>query len=113
MKLKKNTSPLVLLMITADSGKGDTIAKILRSQRVKEFVSFVGEGTTGSGVADIFGFGVDNRDIVWGLIDEKKVPRIFYLLKTKLDFDKPDKGIAMTLPLNGISSDSLELFGLI
>ncbi len=113
MKKTKNTSPLVLFMITAGSGKGDTVAKLLRSQRVKEFVSFMGEGTTGSGLADVFGFGVDNRDVVWGLIDEKKVSRIFYLLKTKLEFDKPDKGIAMTLPLSGISSDSLELFGLL
>ena len=109
--MSKKKSPIILLMVTAEGGKRDELIKIFKSQKVKQYMSFMGEGTSASTILDIFGFGVSNVDFVWGLVNEEKRPRIFYLIKKNLGFDKADKGVAWTVPISAMSSDTLELLG--
>lgn len=109
--MNKKKAPAILLMVTIESGKRDEVVKILKSQHVRQYMSFMGEGTTASTLLDIFGFGVNNIDFVWGLVSEDKIPRLFYLFKKNLNFDQVDKGVAWTVPISAMSSTTLEMLG--
>jgi hypothetical protein len=92
-----------VLFTIMDSGKGDEVVKSLRECGVTYNLVSMGYGASGHDIADFFGFNDSEKDIVLSVVTKDRVRDILNMLLYKFDMDKPDKGIAFTIPISGVS----------
>jgi hypothetical protein len=92
----------ILFTITA-GGKGDAVAKSLRECGVTYNLMSVGYGTAAHRLTDFLGFNDFEKDIVISVVTKDRVREVLNMLLYKFDMDKPDNGIAFTIPISGVS----------
>lgn len=76
-------------------------------------VQFVcrGEGTASNELMDFLGLGRTEKAILLCVIPKNQTPELFGIFYEGLKLKKPGKGIAFTLPVTGVSSFVIKLFG--
>ena len=62
-----------------------------------------------SEIMEFFGFGMSEREVLFGLIDANEAERTLDMLGAKFDFETPANGIALTLPLTSATNVMLEM----
>jgi hypothetical protein len=92
-----------ILFTIMDSGKGDEVVKSLRECGVTYNLISMGYGASGHDLADFLGFSDSEKDIVISVVTKDRVRDILNMLIYKFDMDKPDRGIAFTIPISGVS----------
>ena len=109
MKQNKTKSPISILLAIVDKGKGEWVEDYLNSQKLKGGLLLFGKGTAESDIADIFGFGMSDKDIIACIVpvafQEKVIKDV-----TKLTGIEDDSfGLTMLLDINSASSSLLDL----
>jgi hypothetical protein len=100
----QDTFKRVEIMFTVvDSGKGDAVVNSLRECGVTYNLTAVGYGAAAHRLTDFLGFNDFGKDIVISVVTKDRVRDILNMLLYKFDIDKPDKGIAFTVPVSGVS----------
>ncbi len=112
MKKKSITAPFELMIAIVERGNAKRVYDILEQNDAVFSLVTLGEGTAKSATADIFGFGVVDREIVWSLIEPIKSDRIIGSINAALQLEEPGKGIVMTIPSSSASSIMLDFLGI-
>ena len=111
MKKKTISAPFEVLICIVERGLSNKVNEILEVHDAMFHITTLGEGTAKSEAADIFGFGIVEREIIWALVDPLMSTKILNTLNEVLDLEKPRKGIAMTIPANAASNLMLDVLG--
>jgi hypothetical protein len=93
-----------ILFTIMDSGKGGEVVESLRECGVTYNLMAVGYGASARNLTDFLGFSSDfEKDVVLSIVTEDRVHEVLSMLHYKFDIDKPDHGIAFTIPIAGVS----------
>lgn len=95
---------LSLILTIVDRKKGKKVKKVFKKQGCNFHLTFVGNGTAPTEVFEYLGIGVIEKDVVLSIVDCEMKDNLLEILKTKLHFDKPGRGVACSIPINGIDS---------
>ncbi len=112
MKKKHITAPFELLVAIVERGKSEKVSEILKVHDCIFTLTTLGQGTARSEAADIFGFGIVDRDVVWALVNPLMSQRILDTLNNVLELNQPQRGIAMCIPINSASNLMLDTLGI-
>ena len=110
MKKNKIDAPIEVMMTITNNGDSDKVIKYLQSQNVPYSIVMMGKGTNPSPIADIFTFGIDDRDILVTFIPTDKEKQIVQDLTKVLGLEDKNLGLIMILPINSASSNLLEKY---
>ncbi|MFA6860140.1 MAG: hypothetical protein WCR30_01975 [Clostridia bacterium] len=102
MNKKGNGSPLELLITIVERHRGHEVCEILNTNQDVTHINCIGYGTADSEIADLFGFGISERDVVLSLVQSENSVEILKKLNEKFDFNKKNNGISFTIPVNSI-----------
>lgn len=95
---------LSLIVTIVDRKIGKKVKKIFKKFGCNYHLTFVGKGTAPKEIFDYLGVGVIEKDVVLSVVDSELKNKLLEALKIKLHFDKPGKGVACSIPINGIDS---------
>ena len=112
MKKKSMSAPFELLVTIVERGKSEKVCEILTVHDCSFNLTTLGEGTAKSQAEDIFGFGIVEREIIWSLVNPLISDKILDTLNNVLELEKPQRGIAMTIPCNAASNLMLDILGI-
>ncbi len=110
MAKKKIKPPFEILVSIVDRGDGNKVSELLEENHLQNIVVLQGTGTAESEVAELFGFGVVERDIVVCIVDQERSKVMVELLYTDLNMGIEHSGCVFTI---SPSSATLELINLL
>ena len=115
MKENKNkvASPMGIMLTITNKGDSEEVIDYLRQNNIMHSIVMMAKGTNPSEIADIFTFGIDDRDILVTFIPTAEEERIVKELTDILGLDKNNLGLILILPINSASSNLLEKFDFI
>lgn len=99
----KDFVKLKLLVTIKDYGGDKEFTNLYIENHIPFHVTTHGHGTASSEILDYLGLGSNKKNVILSTISEYQVNRIFSLLRTKMHFDKPGRGVAFTIPITSIS----------
>ncbi|MCI8649331.1 MAG: hypothetical protein HFG20_04360 [Anaerotruncus sp.] len=100
-------SPVRWLITITDRGKGEQIAEIYKENGVHIHLLVLGVGTARKDLMEYLGLEPE-KDVILSMVPKTQVHQIFAALQERMQFDKPGKGVAFTVPLSGISAAVLK-----
>ena len=112
MKSTKQKSPICLLLSIVDDGVADKVEEYLNDHQLNSGLVFSGKGTAESDIADIFGFGMSDKDIVACIIPTASKDKIVADINEITGIEKDQYGLNMILKISSVSSNLLELMGI-
>ena len=112
MKTTKFPSPMKLLLSIVDDGMGEDIERFLNEKHLNGGLIFKGKGTAESDVADIFGFGLSDKDIIAVFIPNDKCSEVIDEINILTGVESHSYGLNLVLDLGSASSNLLDLVGI-
>lgn len=112
MKQAKIKSPISILLAIVDKGRGEWIEEYLNSHKLKGGLLLFGKGTAESEIADIFGFGMSDKDIVACIVPISHQEKILKDITDLTGIEKDSYGLTMLLDINSASSSLLEMLNI-
>ena len=109
MKNETYKSPVEIIVAICDDSKGELIEKYLHSVHLNAGLLFMGKGTAESEIADLFGFGMNNRDIVAVVVPCDKTQKVVKKINEITGIEKDSYGLTFVMPLSSASSNLLDL----
>ena len=108
--MKKNliTSPISLLISIIDDEIAIDVEKYLNKKGLNSGIIFMGKGTAESDIADIFGFGMSDKNIIACMIPNDKKDKIIDDINEITGVEKDNYGLNMVIKLQSASSNLLE-----
>lgn len=97
MKKQKVNSPFEIMITIVDKGDGENVIKLLEQNNITHIIALQGTGTAESEVAELFGFGVVERDVIICLIDETRSKALVELVYTDLNLGVEHSGFVFTI----------------
>lgn len=100
-----NENNIKFLIIIAERKKKEDLLEMLTSSGGRIINSIYGKGSVkASFVLDAFGFvPEENKIIITSVISHDKADMVLETLTKKFNFNKPNTGIAFTIPVKGLS----------
>lgn len=95
-------SGLRMLVVIVSRGDGEKAIKFLRKHHFHFQFACLAQGTSGSEIMDMLGLGTSDKTVLICVAPERRVSAILLELSDALKLSKPGKGIAFTIPLDGI-----------
>lgn len=108
MKKQKMRCPFEVMIVIVDRGEGENVIEVLENNHINQVLKLQGRGTAESEMADIFGFGVIERDIIACFIDEDRSKALVELIYTDLHLNVEHSGLVFTLQPSSATLDLLE-----
>ena len=93
--------PQMIITVTTTEKERD-IKEIFKECGINLVCNTVGQGTAPSQMLDLFGLGGRTRLLSVGILPKCYVSGVFRSLEKNLSFSKKARGIAFTIPLNGL-----------
>jgi len=112
MKNTKQKSPISILLSIVDDGVSKRIEEYLNKNNLNCGVVFSGKGTAESEIADIFGFGMSDKDIVICIIPNSRKEQIIADINDITGVEKDEFGLNMVIKINSASSNLLEMMNI-
>lgn len=104
MNSMNDVKGLSLIVTIVDRKIGKKVKKVFKKFGCNFHLTFVGKGTAPKEIFDYLGIGIIEKDVVLSVVDYELKDQLLDSLKNKLHFDKPGKGVACSIPINGIDS---------
>ncbi len=101
--ISKNYDPVDVIFTIVSKGKGEDIIELMREKDILINVKCYGRGTATSGILEMFGLGATEKDIVLSFVKDNRAAEVLKDISEKMDFAKPGKGIAFTVPLESVA----------
>ena len=108
MKTKNLDNPLSLVVLIVSQNKTQEVKKFFQEYKIFQFVSEYAQGTVIDN-SDLFGFGVMDREIYFALAKSALVEKILPKAFEVFEFDKVGNGMAMSLPIESSTINTLKL----
>lgn len=109
----KIKAPIEMVLAICDKGLGEELEKYIQSQGLKAGIVMSGKGTAESMVADLFGFGLDEKDILVVLVPVEKTEKIVGGINAITGIEDDRYGLTMVLPLSSADSNIIDLAGVL
>lgn len=109
----KIKAPIEMVLAICDKGLGNDLEKYIQSQGLRAGVMMSGKGTGESMVADLFGFGMDEKDILVALVPVEKTEKIVGGINAITGIEDDRYGLTMVLPLSSADSNIIDLAGVL
>ena len=93
-----------LLVIITSSLRSNKLIDTLSNKGVHYCNRVRGKGTANKEVLDFLGIGETEKELIFCLVDEKKVLEVMKFLKEESEYVGGRKGIAFTMSLDSIAS---------
>lgn len=111
-KLTKVKSPMKLIISFVDREVSNDMEDYLNGEGLHGGIVFRGKGTAESDIADIFGFGIEDKDILACLIPIQKVNTVIRKLREISRIEKDNYGLIFVVDLQSASSNLLEFMNI-
>ena len=108
MRKKKIKPPFEIMIIIVNYGEGDKVVELLKNNNIPLTLQMQGRGTAESDVADIFGFGVVERDVVACFVEEERSRALVEMVYTDLKLDMEHTGLVFTIQPSGATMDLIK-----
>jgi len=95
-----------LLFSIVDRGVGDKIVDTCKKHGVYFNIICLGRGTANTEILNFLGIGETDKDIVLSSVVEDKIDEILKVLVDEMEFNKPGKGIAFTIPIGSVGGSA-------
>jgi len=112
MAKAKMKSPISLILTIVDDGVGERVEEYLLAHKLSNGILFNGKGTAESMVADIFGFGLGNRDVIIVLVPVEKQDKVLEDITKLTGIEEDEYGLSMIIPIDAASSTILDQMGI-
>ncbi|HPR40615.1 MAG TPA: hypothetical protein PKY19_07385 [Oscillospiraceae bacterium] len=100
---RRKYDPVEMLVTIVDRGLGEKVVGFNQAQDVKVNMICLGRGTANSHILDLLGLGSTEKDVVLSFVPVSRVQEALANLSEKMEFKKPGKGIAFSIPINSIA----------
>lgn len=106
---KSIKAPFEILVVIIKRGLAEKASEFLKRHSSNFHLISMAEGTAESEIMEFFGFGMSEREVLFGLIDATESKHTLDMLGAKFDFETPANGIALTLPLTSATNVMMEM----
>lgn len=106
--INKPSVRMMMLIVSRDDAKKASL--LLEAKKVPIKFLFNGEGTASSEILDYLGLAATEKAILLCPVLKFQVPELFEALNTDLKLKKPNRGVAFTFPISGVSAYIMKLF---
>lgn len=96
-----------MLVVICDRTLTNKIVKTLNQENVKYHISFYGRGTADQSILSYFGLEKTEKEVIMSIIDNQDINIILEKLSA-YEFIKHHGAVAFTVPLDGISQNTLD-----
>ena len=93
---------LKLMCIIVDRDKVTRVEESVRKCGATFCHIFYGKGTAKNDFLNILGLGETEKGLIFAVVDDIKLQKIYPVLKTEYDFEKPGAGISFAIPLTSV-----------
>lgn len=107
-KVTKMKTPMKLIISFADRDVTKDMEDYLGEMGLNGGIVFRGKGTAESDIADIFGFGIEDKDILTCLVPIEKLKKTVHDLKEISGIEDRNYGLLFVVDLQSASSNLLE-----
>jgi len=110
----ENNSPkaaLKLLVVITDRSKSKKLMEIYKEEHVGFYFMFGAVGSANSDILDLLGLTGSEKVVALCVEPDIKLPALMQTIVQRLEFKKPGKGIAFSIPMSGASSPIQKFFG--
>lgn len=106
-----DNKPLALkvLGVIVDRAWSQKVSDIMAEEQIRFNFITLGEGTAGSDILALLGLNSVDKSIMCCLAPESESSRLLRLISDKIHLSKPGRGIAFTMPINGVSGAVLQM----
>ncbi len=111
-KVKKMKAPFKLLISITDRGVGKDLELYLTQHDMNGGVLFMGKGTAESNIADIFGFGISDKDVLACLIPIEKLSQTVHDFNEITGIERDGYGLLFEIDVSSASSNLMELLNI-
>ncbi len=101
--ITKSPDRLDIVFTIVSHGKGEEVIDLMREKDVLINITCHGRGTAPSKILEMFGLGATEKDVILSFVNDKRSKDILGSIAKELDFEKPGKGIAFTVPLQSVA----------
>lgn len=100
-----NSDDIQFLVVIADRKKKGALLEALCESGCRMVISLYAKGSVNaSAFMDAFGFAPEeNKILITSLLPGEKADKALNVLTERFHFDKPNTGIAFTIPVKGLS----------
>lgn len=102
--MEKNITPMHMVVTIVERGKGLYIIQKYEEFKILHHLQAAGHGTAASHLMDALGFGTAERDIVLSFAPKDTINQLMYYLKDEDRSSLGAPGIAVSLPMNGMTA---------
>jgi nitrogen regulatory protein PII len=88
-----------LIYVIVDYGQGSKVLSSAKHHGVTGGTIFLGKGTVKSRILELLSLTEIRKEIVLMVTEKKVVPQVIAALNTEFHFEKPNHGIAFTIPV--------------
>lgn len=112
MKKSSIKSPISLLLSIVDDDIALEVEKYLSKQKLSSGIIFNCKGTAESEIADIFGFGMDDKSVIACIIPVEKKDKIVSDVNEITGVEKDNYGLNMVIKVQSSASNLLEFMNI-
>ena len=112
MKKTSIESPISLLISIVDDEIARDVEMYLNKNGLNQGIIFIGKGTAESDVADIFGFGMNDKNIIACIIPNSKKAKIIADINDITGVETDNYGLNMVIRLQSVSSNLLDMMNI-
>ena len=110
---KKINAPITILIAVVKRGKSEVVCRILSRDGEKHHMVFNATGSTASSdLADIFGFGLRESEVVMAIVKPENAEELIEEISKRVGMHIADNGIVFTVPIEAASSSMLKMLEL-
>ena len=113
MKKSKIQSPISILLAIVDKGRGEWIEQYLNSHKLRGGLLLFGKGTAESDIADMFGFGMSDKDIVACIVPIAHQDKVIADITKLTEIETDSYGLTMLLDVSSASSSLLDMLNIV
>ena len=93
---------LDIIIAIVSRGDGEEVVDVLRENGIIQSLVCQGHGTAPSSILEMLGLGATEKDVVISFVAHEKSRKTLEIISRKIEFEKPGRGIAFTVPLSSV-----------
>jgi hypothetical protein len=96
--------PVKLIIVIVDRNIDKKVTKLFNDHNIEYHIVMPGKGTAPTDMQTYFGLGEKEKSVIMSIAEEDEIKNIFSLLKSELNFDDPNTGVAFQIKISSLSS---------
>lgn len=99
--MNSNVNEVSMLITIVERGKSRKVVKKMKELGFINHQTLLGKGTAPKEIFDILGVTIE-KDIIISVVEKNKVNQIYEMFNKELKFNKPGRGISVSIPISSV-----------